>query len=86
MFHLLCGEMAPTLQDVAYLLGLSLVGTAVGPRMVPPTWLDDLEARFAYVNCMEVVGPLEPHPRVGRQAGPSRKWLLQFQVCNEPCF
>src|SRR5438105_3140611 len=85
-FHLPCGEMAPTLQDVSYLLGLLLVGTAVGPRMVPPTWLDDLEARFADVDRMEVVGPLEPHPRGGRQAGPSKKWLLQFQVCNVICF
>ena len=78
--------MAPTLQDVAYLLGLPLISEAVGPRVVPPTWLDGLEARFADVDRLEVVGPLEPHPRAGRQAGPSRKWLLQFQVCNEPCF
>ena len=49
-FHLPCGEMAPTLQDVAYLLGLPLVGEAVGPRVVPPTWLDDLEARFGDVG------------------------------------
>ena len=48
-FHLTCGEMALTLQDVAYLLGLPLVGTAVGPRVVPPTWQDDLEACFANV-------------------------------------
>ena len=34
-FHLSCGEMAPTLQDVAYLLGLPIVGEAVGPRVVP---------------------------------------------------
>ena len=61
-FHLPCGEMAPTLQDVTYLLGLPLVGTAVGLRVAPPTWLDDLEARFADVDRMEVVGPLEPHP------------------------
>ena len=65
-FHLPCGEMAPTLQDIAYLLGLPLVGTAVGPRVVPPTWLNDLEARFADVDRMAVAGPLEPHPRGGR--------------------
>ena len=81
-FHLPCGEMAPTLQDVAYLLGLPLVGDAVGPRVVPPTWLDDLEARFADVDRLEQAGPLEPHPRVGRPSGPSKRWLLQFQVCN----
>ena len=33
-FHLPCGEMAPTLQDVVYLLGLPLGGEAVGPRAV----------------------------------------------------
>ena len=85
-FHLPCGEMAPTLQDVAYLLGIPLIGTAVGPRVVPPTWLDDVEARFVDVDCKAVVGPLEPHPRGGRHAGSSRKWLLQFQVCNVTCF
>src|SRR5207237_2030689 len=81
-FHLPCGEIASTLQDVAYLLGLPLVGEAVGPRVVPPTWLDDLEAHFADVARLEVAGPLEPHPRAGRQAGPSKRRLLQFQVCN----
>ena len=33
-FHLPCGEMTPTLQDVAYLFGLPIVGEAVGPRVV----------------------------------------------------
>ena len=65
-FHLPCGEMAPTLQDITYLLGLPLFGSAVGPRVVPPTWLDDLEARFTDVDRMAVAGPLEPHPRDGR--------------------
>jgi hypothetical protein len=36
-FHLPCGEMAPTLQDVSYLLGLPIAGEAVGPVAVPPT-------------------------------------------------
>src|SRR5438105_11620487 len=83
-FHLPCGEMAPNLQDVAYLLGLPLVGPAVGPRVVPRTWLDDLEARFAPVQRVEDAGPLDPHPR-GKVGGPARNWLLQFQVCNVIC-
>ena len=49
-FHLLCGEMTPTLQDVAYLLGLPIIGDAVGPCVVPASWKDDLEARFALVE------------------------------------
>ena len=31
-FHLPCGELTLTLQDVAYLLGLPIVGDAVGRR------------------------------------------------------
>ncbi|WVZ98939.1 hypothetical protein U9M48_044309 [Paspalum notatum var. saurae] len=46
-FHMPCGEMAPTLQDVSYLLGLPIARTAVGPRVVPASWKDDLEIRFA---------------------------------------
>ena len=42
-FHLPCGEMTPTLQNVAMLLGLHISGDAVGPRVVSSTWLDDLE-------------------------------------------
>ena len=49
-FHLPCGEMTPTLQDVAYLLGLPIVGEVVGPRVVAASWKDDLEARFALVD------------------------------------
>jgi hypothetical protein len=78
-FHLACGEMAPTLQDVAYLLGVPLGGFAVGPRTVSPSWMDDLQARFAPVQRLPVLGDLEPHPRV---SGPAKRWLLQFQVRN----
>ena len=49
-FHLPCGEMTPTLQDVAYLLGLPIVVEAVGPRVVAASWKDDLEARFDLVD------------------------------------
>ena len=48
-FHLPCGEMSPTLQDVAMLMCLPISGDAVGPRVVPSTWLDDLEERFANI-------------------------------------
>ena len=65
------------LQDVAYLLGLPIVGEAVGPCVVAGSWKDDLEARFALVQRVEEVGPINPHPRV---AGPSKTWLLQFTV------
>jgi len=69
--------MAPTLQDVAYLLGLPIVGAAVGPRVVPSSWKNDLEDRFALVQRVKEAGPIMPHPRA---AGPSKTWLLQFAV------
>ena len=52
--------MTPTLQDVAYLLGLPIVGEAVGPHVVAASWKDDLEARFALLDGVEKVGPINP--------------------------
>ena len=78
-FHLPCGEMAPTLQDVSFLLGLPLVWEAVGPRVVRPTWMAELEARFAGVDRIMDFEPIISHPTSAR--GPSKRWLLQFQVC-----
>jgi hypothetical protein len=77
-FHLPCGEMAPTLQDAGYLLGLAVAGEAVGPRVVPPGWMDDLQARFAQVDRRPDLGPVLPNTAGAR--GPSKKWLMQFQV------
>ena len=53
--------MTPTLQDVAYLLGLPIVGEAVSPRVVAASWKD------ALVDRVEEAGPINPHPRA---AGP----------------
>src|SRR5579859_7583734 len=78
-FHLPCGEMAPTLQDVSFLLGLPIDGDAVGPRVVPATWREDLDIRFAGVERMEDLDWIDPHPD---EAGPSKPWLLQFQVIH----
>ena len=61
-FHLPCEEMTPTLQDVAYLLGLPIIGDAVGPCVVPASWKDDLEERFAPVQRVAAAGPINPHP------------------------
>ena len=71
-FHFPCGEMAPTLQDVAMLLGLPISGDAVGPRVVLPTWLDDLEERFANID---ITIDVEEHPKA---IGPAKSWILQF--------
>ena len=69
--------MTPTLQDVAYLLGLPIVGEAVGLRVVAASWKDDLEGRFALVHLVEEAGPINLHPR---SAGSSKTWFLQFTV------
>ncbi|WVZ53463.1 hypothetical protein U9M48_004402 [Paspalum notatum var. saurae] len=78
-FNLPCREMAPTLQDVAYLLGLPIAGDAVGPRVVPSSWRDDLELCFAGVDRVDHFGPLDPHPN---SRGPAKNWLLQFKATN----
>jgi hypothetical protein len=72
-FHLPCGEMAPTLQDVSYLLRLPIVGEAVGPIIVPPTWRVELQERFAPVN--------PPHfLDVPNAPGPVKGWVIQYRV------
>ena len=39
--------MAPTLQDVSYLLGLPLAGEPIGPLDAPEGWRAAMQARFA---------------------------------------
>ncbi|WVZ88122.1 hypothetical protein U9M48_034673 [Paspalum notatum var. saurae] len=56
-FHLLVGEMAPTLRDVSYLLGLPLRGDAMGPTDVGQGRREDLLARFGLCG---VAGPHRP--------------------------
>nr|CAD40694.3 OSJNBa0083D01.11 [Oryza sativa Japonica Group] len=75
-FHLPCGEVAPTLQDVSYLLGLPLAGDAVGPVTTAADWQDDLMARFALVQRAPHL-PLQPLAH-HRNTGPTKRWLLQF--------
>src|SRR5512133_498676 len=77
-FHLPCGEVAPTLQDVSYLLGLPLAGDAVGPVTTAVDWQDDLTARFALVQRTPHL-PLKPLAH-HRNTGPTKRWLLQFTV------
>ncbi|WVZ82407.1 hypothetical protein U9M48_029673 [Paspalum notatum var. saurae] len=76
-FHMPCGEMSPTLQDVSMILGLPLTGDPVGPRVITDDWMDDLQERFALVDRDPVHGPLTAHPHV---AGPSKSWLMQFRA------
>ena len=78
-YHLPCGEMAPTLQDVSYLLGLPLAGDAVGPVDGAVGWKADITERFSHVMRL----PGLPAPRALHHyttVGPSKVWLLQFTV------
>lgn len=84
-FHLPCGEMAPTLQDVTYLLGLPIAGDAVCAPDVPPSWREDLLARFQGV--VRLPGLVAHVPFEGNQQhGPTKKWVLQFKVMCSSTF
>ena len=69
--------MAPTLQDAAMLLGIPITMDVVGPRVVPSTWLEELVQRFASVATTIDPEDFNEHPQ---SKGPSKSWLLQFQV------
>ena len=72
-FHLTVGEMAPTLQDMALLLGLPIAGTSVAARDVPGTWREDLLARFANVPRNDRA---DPYRTFVSTHGVTQKWLL----------
>ncbi|KAM0857006.1 hypothetical protein ACQ4PT_048745 [Festuca glaucescens] len=72
-FHFRWGEMAPTLQDVSFLLGLPLAGEPIGPLEAPADWQHTMDARFHGLR--DNVGPMtfEKH-------GPRQAWLHEFQI------
>jgi len=78
-FHLTVGEMAPTLQDVSYLLGLPLRGDAMGPTDVGQGWREDLLARFGRVQRSGTAPPYREFAPT-HTGGPPKWWILQFKV------
>ena len=76
-FHLPVGEVKPTLQDSAMLLGLPCAGQAMGPLDVSATWRDEILARFEHVVRNEHAPPYEIFVNT---VGPTAKWLQQFSV------
>ena len=78
-FHMPCGEMVPTLQDVSYLLGLPLAGAAVGPIDGQARWKEEIHDRFALVMLRPEVGPVQPMSDYVT-GGPSKPWLSHFLV------
>ncbi|WVZ62201.1 hypothetical protein U9M48_011974 [Paspalum notatum var. saurae] len=78
-FHLTVGEMAPTLQDVSYLLGLPLRGDAMGPTDVGQGWREDLLARFGRVQRSGTAPPYREFAPT-HTGGPPNWWILQFKA------
>ena len=72
-FHFRWGEMAPTLEDVSFLLGLPLAGQPIGPLQAPENWEHEMSLRFQGINPNAGVFMSENH-------GPKLGWLLDFQV------
>ena len=72
-FHFRWGEMAPTLQDVSYLLGLPLAGEPIGPLEAPDDWAVEIRDRFAHLYDGAPTYEGEAH-------GPKLEWLNYFQV------
>ncbi|CAN6223127.1 unnamed protein product [Urochloa humidicola] len=79
-FHQPVGEMAPTLQDAALLLGLPCAGQAVAAQDVAPDWRDDLLARFGGVQRNARAAPYRTFTSTH---GPTKKWLMQFSGFHE---
>lgn len=75
-FHFRWGEMAPTLQDVSFLLGLPLAGQAIGPLAEPADWDDEMAARFQGIRAGQPDFLCEDH-------GPKCDWLLNFEVRSQ---
>lgn len=70
-FHFRWGEMAPTLQDVSYLLGLPLAGRPIGPLQAPDNWEQEMGQRFHAIYNNAPPFDSEHH-------GPKFDWLLGF--------
>ncbi|TVU34636.1 hypothetical protein EJB05_16477, partial [Eragrostis curvula] len=79
-FHLPCGELTVTLQDVAMILGLPINGHAVTGMVQPVGWRDMVEAALG-------LRPPEPDDDVKdrRTTGVSSKWLTDnFSRLEDP--
>ena len=84
-FHLSFGEIAPTLQDVAMLLGLPIVGAPAFPPNAPVNWRDALLGRFQGVLAPEAAPPYYDFSERQRH-GPPLRWLSHFRVHMLPIF
>ena len=74
-FHFRWGEMAPTLQDVSFLLGLPLAGQPIGPLQATDDWKEAMALRFQGIRDGATTFASDDH-------GPKFDWLLNFQVSS----
>src|SRR3954468_20770367 len=76
-FHFRWGEMAPTLEDVSYLLGLPLAGDPIGPLREPAAnWKLEMARRFHEI----IEQPMTDED--SEKHGPKVAWLLRYEVSN----
>nr|CCI55291.1 PH01B001G05.14 [Phyllostachys edulis] len=74
-FHLPCGEIAPTLQDVIFLTELPCVGFPLATHDVPTTWRTEFLARF-----QGVLPPNTGYREFSNTHRLSLKWIYQFYL------
>lgn len=74
-FHLLCGEMALTLQDTPFLIGLPSVGFPLAAYNIPATWCTELLAKF-----QEVLPPDSGYREFSSTHRTTLMWICQFYV------
>jgi hypothetical protein len=78
-FHLPCGEMAITLQDVSMLIRLPLAGQAIVLPDPLVDWRDDIIGRYACI-VPEDDSDIKCFFSEDEARGPTLHWLSQFEV------
>jgi hypothetical protein len=77
-FHLLCGKMTVTLEDVAMILALPIRGQTMTYRVDPAGWHERVTAFLGRPP------PPRPDDRKGHEAGLHISWLQQeFGICPD---
>ncbi len=79
-FHLPCGEMIITLQDVSMLTGQPLAGQAIVRPDPPEDWRDDIVSRYACILPRYATGDTDDDEdkiffSEKETHGPTLKWL-----------
>ena len=73
--------MAPTFQDVAYLLGLPCAGATVGVVYMDADWMNIMHQWFSPVQRTDDAPAYVPE-FLSDPRGSTKKWILQSQVSS----